>query len=405
MPKKLDRPDPQAITPEEKLRLVQQRATVYYPMFGALLSYCRFVEDKSGKAGTMKALKTGHILYDRECVDVTPDGVLLSLLVHTILHEALKEKWRACFHNPIKYRVAMEAKINQILEEGGLKLGPGFYREPKWDTLATEECLGDVDDNITQEQAEKMCPVCLPIVLDPIQDEQENGGGSDEQEIPTGSIWTSALVQMDEIAKDVGNEMLGLKLAIGELYQAQIPWQTRLRQFCRENFGKKGRSYRRPKKRSWSLGTLLPGPNKGLGSPLIAIDLSGSVVGDKGLVEDFLAEVCGILKVTNQKARFVFHEVGIVEDFESDDMKEVIEKIRGGGGTSFVPLYEEISRQHPRPNVVIHMTDLFGEFPAFEPNYPVLFVVGEYSAETPGWGEKLELPSQRKDQRKPHEGF
>ena len=128
------------VTPKEKLLRAQQKSTVYYPMFGALLSYVRFAEDPN--AGTMKALPTGVVNYDPKCVDVTPENMILSMIIHTVMHEALRESWRALYHDPLRFRYAMECKINQIIQEGGLPLGPGWVRRPEWDDKAPEEIVG-----------------------------------------------------------------------------------------------------------------------------------------------------------------------------------------------------------------------------------------------------------------------
>ncbi|NIQ77892.1 MAG: hypothetical protein GTN93_07325, partial [Anaerolineae bacterium] len=57
------------MTPKERVLQAQQRATIYYPSFGALLAYIRFIETNG--VGTFKAHPTGVLEYDPTCVDVT----------------------------------------------------------------------------------------------------------------------------------------------------------------------------------------------------------------------------------------------------------------------------------------------------------------------------------------------
>ena len=49
----------------------------------------------------------------------------------------------------------------------------------------------------------------------------------------------------------------------------------------------------------------------------------------------------------------------------------------GGGGTSFVPVFEWLEDQDITPEVLIYFTDGMGQYPLDEPNYPVIWVVTE----------------------------
>lgn len=392
-------------TAKEKLQRAQQKATIYYPMFGALLSYVRFSEDPN--AGTMKALPTGVVNYDPKCIDVTPDNMLLSMIIHTVMHEALRESWRAVYHDPLRFRYAMECKINQIIQEGGLPLGPGWVRRPEWDDKAPEEILGELED-ISEEEAVECCPVKLAIVKDPMG---ENGHTDDcadpncqgecnpangqQQGLGdmSATVLTAALLRMQEVAKDIGTECAGLNLAVGEILHPQVPWQNELRNYFQETVGGNGRSYRRPSRRSEAVGVILPGRSKGLDAVTIAIDVSGSVVCDPGLIEDFLSETSEILRICGRPCRVILHESDIVDDFLCDDLTTLLGKLKGSGGTDFRPVFNLVAESSPPP-LLVFLTDLYGPLPNIEPNYPILWVCGEQH-DTPPWGRVIELPTQR----------
>jgi predicted metal-dependent peptidase len=355
----------------------------------------------------MKALPTGVVNYDPKCVDVTPENVLLSMTIHTVLHEALRESWRAIYHDPLRFRYAMECKINQIIQEGGLPLGPGWVRRPEWDDLAPEEIVGQLED-ISEKEAVECCPVKLGIQKDPLGNKGHtddcndpscqgecNGDGQGQPNYdPGATVLTAALLRMQEVAKDIGTECAGLNLALGEILNPQLPWQVELRQFFQETVGIHGRSYHRPSRRSDAVGVLLPGRSKGLDAVTIAIDVSGSVVCDPGLIEDFLSECNEILRLCGRPCRVILHESDIVDDFECDDLNTLIGKMRGSGGTDFRPVFERISEGKPPP-LLVFLTDLYGPLPNMEPNYPILWVCGEQH-DTPPWGRVLELPTQRR---------
>ena len=69
---------------------------------------------------------------------------------------------------------------------------------------------------------------------------------------------------------------------------------------------------------------------------------------------------------------------------------------QGGGGTDFRPLFEVLAVDPPGgepPTVCIYMTDGYGDFPAAEPRYPVLWAItpGGLDEENFPWGEAVRL--------------
>lgn len=388
---------PSLLTPEDKISAIKRTALLYYPVLGTGLSFFKFVENKSSTAEgakTIRAFRTGIMQWTREYVDVTPGQELFKLFVHALLHIVLKEHERSRCFDPVKFRYLMENNINHFIELSmhGCSLGPKFFRNTALDGDIVENSMELVPKDITKEEVEDMCPVGLPLDFHKQESEEgtEGAGGEKGQgSRPQMDIPTAALAEMESAAKGIGLSSDQLRILIGDIYQSVIPWEERLKEFCREAFGAEGRTYRRLSRRSFGMGVMLPGKDKGLTTPCIAIDLSGSVVGDKELIERFLSEVCEILRVCKKEARFLFHEVEVVDDFVTNDPAEVIKRLRGGGGTSFVPLYRLLDEEPPQ--CLVHCTDLYGEFPAIEPKYPVLFVTGRDNAgiEVPGFGSLI----------------
>ncbi|MFN3883741.1 MAG: VWA-like domain-containing protein, partial [Rhodocyclaceae bacterium] len=61
--------------------------------------------------------------------------------------------------------------------------------------------------------------------------------------------------------------------------------------------------------------------------------------------------------------------------FEPWEELRLPRRFEGGGGTSFVPVFEWLERAGQRPDALIYFTDADGEFPARAPDYPVLWLV------------------------------
>jgi hypothetical protein len=63
------------------------------------------------------------------------------------------------------------------------------------------------------------------------------------------------------------------------------------------------------------------------------------------------------------------------------------DRLTGGGGTDFRPVFEWLRASSTNPDALVYFTDACGEFPAQPPAYPVLWLV-KGNAEVP-WGERI----------------
>jgi predicted metal-dependent peptidase len=61
--------------------------------------------------------------------------------------------------------------------------------------------------------------------------------------------------------------------------------------------------------------------------------------------------------------------------FEPWDELRLPHQFAGGGGTSFVPVFDWIARQDRHPDALVYFTDAEGKFPGEAPAYPVLWLV------------------------------
>jgi predicted metal-dependent peptidase len=83
-----------------------------------------------------------------------------------------------------------------------------------------------------------------------------------------------------------------------------------------------------------------------------------------------------------------------VQRYTADDLPIVIDS-RGGGGTSFEPAFEWVEEQDENPTLFVYLTDMFGSFPEYAPDYPVIWVAydsnPEYYKDKCGFGEIIEV--------------
>ncbi len=137
----------------------------------------------------------------------------------------------------------------------------------------------------------------------------------------------------------------------------------------------------------------------------IAIDTSGSCDGD--VARRFLRETSNLIRdigISGAEGRVAIYQcddkiqdVKIYEDLQQlPDMTKNCE-LKGFGGTSFVPVFEDLEsrkRQGQMISGLIYLTDGIGEYPVEKPDYPVLFLMEKIPNERlPEWVKTVEFRS------------
>ena len=123
----------------------------------------------------------------------------------------------------------------------------------------------------------------------------------------------------------------------------------------------------------------------------IALDTSGSIGGEE--LRQFISEIDALKGQI--RARVTVHGCDDALDgagpwsFQAWEPIRLPHKLHGGGGTSFVPVFEWLEREHRRPDLLVYFTDAEGEFPTLPPGYPVVWLV-KGRGQVP-WGERIQL--------------
>ncbi len=121
----------------------------------------------------------------------------------------------------------------------------------------------------------------------------------------------------------------------------------------------------------------------------IAVDTSGSCAGD--VADRFLGELGKIIsqifeECEERNLEVIYFEcdssITRQERYKDDAIIRCLKEkrsLRGGGGTSFVPVFErlsEIEKKEGKPvSGLIYLTDGIGKYPERKPSYPVAFVM------------------------------
>ena len=189
-------------------------------------------------------------------------------------------------------------------------------------------------------------------------------------------------------ARRAGRLSVAWSRLIDGLIQPQLPWRSLLARYlmrvARDDY-----SFQRPARREGA--ALLPRLASAGVDLYIVLDTSGSI-GNEELAQ-FATEVDALKGQV--RARVTLHacdqrlDVRGPWQFEPWEPVELPGKISGGGGTSFVPVFDWISTEHRRPDLLLYFTDAEGDFPAQAPDYPVVWLV-KGKGMVP-WGERIQL--------------
>ena len=227
--------------------------------------------------------------------------------------------------------------------------------------------------------------------------EPHQSRGIDPHEAPERNqqAWEQAVNTAMEIQRAHGKLPGALEHFFKEVLKPKVEWTDHMRGEIVRLSGSGAYNWRKLDRRLVVRGIGAPsitGHTCGLVD--IGIDTSGSIFQDKTLLARFIGETAGILEDVNpEKVRLMWCDttikrVDIIHDM--DDLRRVIAVVPGGGGTDFRPVFDYISDNDERPDVLVYLTDMYGSFPKHEPDYPVIWA--SISGEKAPWGKLVRVP-------------
>lgn len=211
--------------------------------------------------------------------------------------------------------------------------------------------------------------------------------------------WQTEVAAAVNAAKVQGKLPGALERLFGEILNPKVDWRDKIAALFARKVGSGSYNWRSPDRRLIVRDIYAPGRSGfGAGDVVVAVDTSGSI-GPKEL-DMFFAEMAGILEDVRPKRLVVVwcdaqvHRVDEVE--EAGDLNHVRAKgAPGGGGTSFVPVFEEVKKMGITPDALVYLTDGYGSFPQHEPSYTVIWgnISPPDSVKYP-FGDVVDVPAQ-----------
>ncbi|MBT3045448.1 MAG: VWA-like domain-containing protein [Candidatus Thiodiazotropha sp.] len=403
---------------ETKLAAARTKLILDKPFLGALVMRLP-MEAANAEWCPATATDARKFYYNPDYIDQLNLDETQFMLAHEALHCALSHFARRQHRNKLHWDMACDYAINPLLIEDGLKPPPGSLFLPQFEGMTAEEIYPCLDENNDDEP------------LDNHLYDQENtkgsGSGKSEKEISnkddqtetenegdetgnrqsgSGSVseqpppltpdeaetlniqWQQRLAGAAQQAMQVGKLDGAMARMVDHLLQPQLPWRLLLARYmtaiARDDF-----SYMRPSRREGE--HILPSLRSSQVELVVALDSSGSIQDHE--MGEFLSEINALKGQMRARITLLACDSAIAEDapwiYEAWEDFRLPEKITGGGGTSFEPVFEWISAQGMRPDLLVYFTDAEGAFPDHAPHYPVIWLV-KGKQPTP-WGQRIQL--------------
>lgn len=418
---------------EKKLSAASSALIIDKPFLGALVLRMPMIVANPDWCRTT-ATDARSIYFNPEYINELSFDQTLFVLAHEALHCALLHFARR--QHRVKYRwdLACDLAVNPILIKDGLTPPPTAIYLDVYEDMTAEEIypmlddmqdmethddhLYDDDQSIensgsgpsqsgdTENASENPTPSQTESQPDP-KNEQGSGTVNKQQtaeQQPQGASrpkplsesekqelavqWQQRMAGAAQQAMQAGKLSGAMARLVDDLLQPQLPWRQLLAQYMSAS-ARDDYNYTRPSKREGA--AILPSLRSKQVDLVVVLDTSGSI--SKSEMQFFLSEVNAIKGQV--KARITLHACDNHMDqsgpweYEYWDEFSLPDNISGGGGTSFVPVFDWLATQGRQPDLLIYFTDALGEFPKLEAFFPVIWLV-KGKAKVP-WGQRIQL--------------
>ena len=353
-----------------------------HPFFGTACTKRPIIYTDTVPTAAMSA--TGQMYMNVDFCAPLSVQQLMFLLAHEAMHYMLAHGLRRGHRDPQAWNVAADKVINDTLIDAG---------------------VGDfIDGGVTLNGARDMA-------AEELYDENDDGDGegpgglgndigdptdADGQPLDDATIHQlEAEAKIDAIqsakaAKAVGKLPASIERMVEELVNVSTPWYDILERFMAGKI-KDGYSWNRPNRRFIARNIYIPGTDyvPKMGPVVIGVDTSGSIGPDE--IAMFNGHINRIIDTCNPEVVHVVYcdyDVAGVDEYTPEDFPVTIQ-CKGGGGTSFKPVFDWIDTNAIDPECVVYLTDGYGDQSEFTTNHETVWLTT--GTEAFDWGHVIKF--------------
>lgn len=392
------------------------RLMLHYPFWCELYYSMPIIEDES--IGTLATDGKRCWVNPKFWVTLSLD-LKISALAHEIIHKMLHHPTRRNGRDPFISNIAADYVVNGLLAENGFKIGPGWVQPlAKYKGWSFEAVYNDLIKNLKPpppqpsggkgkgKGAGKPQPgKPQPGDGDPEEDD-DGDDGTPQGRSPYAKApdvpdeWKRAWRDVKDLdatpeeveqheaeveqavakaitaARAMGHSPAGIDMATSVTYiPKEEPWYNHLHRYM-QSLAVSEFNWARMNKRHAVLHRVFAPANyhEALGEVIVAADASGSMYDTytQGVVAGHINAILSEAKPRKVHVLFFDTVVHKAEELDAGAIEFESNPV-GGGGTSFVDIFEWAEREGIIPAVCIVLTDLEGTFPLVEPEYPVVW--------------------------------
>lgn len=358
------------------------RLTMRYPFWTELFYSMTVIEDESVPTAATDGRKfwVNPVFWKTLTLDQQ-----VAVTAHELGHKMFLHCTRQGNRDAKLWNVACDYAINCLLRANGFTLPDPHLYEQEYDGWLAETIYADL---LKQQKAQpkgsgqgqakdgKGDPIPgVPEAWDKLQDIRRPEGTPEQ--IEKIEMEVKALVDRAiAIAKAAGKLPVGIEAGTVQVYKPSAePWYNKLHRYM-QSLSSSNYNWARLNRRTLrSHGCFSPmHQSEALGEIALFIDTSGSCF-DAAEQANFAGHLNAILaEARPHRIHLYYFDTRVYpgEVIEAGEL-DVVTRPKGGGGTSFEPLFEQIEVDGLHPEVVIVLTDLYGSFPHRAPEYPVVW--------------------------------
>lgn len=350
-----------------------------HEIFHAMLNHCGIFH-KYRKAGKI-TFPDGKVLpYVEEVMQCAADCIINATLVHCHVGEIPK----GCYYKPhvVPFTMGLLDAYRVIYKD--TKGGKGL---PKPQDFTNDSDEADNHDADGDQQA----PFDEHLPPGKGRGKEPNEAMSERNKVE----WDTAVTAARHTMRAMGAGSSGLDRVFGKVTEPEYDWISVLRHCFNRTIGTGRETWEHLDPEFVIRGIGAPGRlSYGAGFVVVADDSSGSI--DDAMLSTFMGHTGVIIDDVKPKELLVIQCDDRIHQWQYIETgSELPNKVLGGGGTSFTPVFDRIEKEQLKPDVLIYFTDMFGTFPSKSPPYPVIWASITKEITTAPFGEVIYIPLQR----------
>ena len=395
---------------ETKLSAARTRLILDRPFLGALVLRMPMKPSDPEWCATI-GTDARNFYYNPDYIDGLTLEQTQFALAHEALHCALSHFARREHRVKERWDIACDLAINPILIKEGMMAVPGALFNIGYEGMMAEEIYPLVKDNNeeqphdehlygkdsrpTPDEGKRQEPADMSDAAGSSSGERDGAGKvpppaplTEADKEALSVQWRQRMAGAAQQAMQAGKLTGSLRLLVDHLLQPQLPWRMLLARYMSAS-SRDDYSYMRPSRREGD--AIFPTLRSAQTDIMVVLDTSGSI--KPAEMQEFVTEIDAIKGQV--RARITLHACDAALStegpwvFEPWEAFELPQKLRGGGGTRFTPVFEWVEEQGIAPDLLVYFTDAEGQFPGLEPRYPVIWLV-KGRARVP-WGQRVQL--------------